>query len=194
MTTKKQIRANQRNAQKSTGPRTAEGTKVSSRNAKTHGLFAKDVVAACEDQEMFDALLEALTKEHQPETFTETLIVERIALAFWRERRLARAEKQLMDSTRRAQLTNDQGDWMGSDFAERHTLVDQDLAREGLLTIQDQLLIGRYQTMISNQLRQALKDLREERTWREKTIDAAPRMAVKLQQSGHSGSAVVVGD
>ena len=42
-----------------------------------------------------------------------------------------------------------------------------------MLTIQDQLLIGRYQTMISNQIRLALKDLREEKSLREKTIDGA---------------------
>jgi len=38
MATKKQIMANQANAQKSIGPKTAEGRKVASRNAATHPL------------------------------------------------------------------------------------------------------------------------------------------------------------
>ncbi len=40
MSTPQQIQANQANAKKSTGPRTAEGKAASSRNAFTHGLSA----------------------------------------------------------------------------------------------------------------------------------------------------------
>ena len=40
MASKKQIKANQENAQKSTGPKTAEGKKKSSQNSLTHGLTA----------------------------------------------------------------------------------------------------------------------------------------------------------
>jgi hypothetical protein len=178
MATKKQIMANRANAQKSTGPKTAEGRQVTSRNAATHGLFARDVVAAGEDRKLFDSLLEALIEEHQPGTITEALIVERIALAFWREKRLARAEKLLMDSTRKAQRLKEEAGLGGSAYSSRHVLIDNDLAGAGLLAIQDQLLIGRYQTMISNQIRQALKDLRDERSLREKTIDAAPYVQI----------------
>jgi hypothetical protein len=44
MATEAQIKANQQNAQKSTGPRTAEGKAAVSRNAVKHGLFASDPV------------------------------------------------------------------------------------------------------------------------------------------------------
>ena len=50
---------------------------------------------------------------------------------------------------------------MGYEHEARSQLVGNALADAGMLTIQDQLLIGRYQTMISNQIRQAMKDLRE---------------------------------
>jgi hypothetical protein len=179
MATKKQIVANQANAQKSTGPKTAEGRQVASRNAATHGLFAKDVVAAGEDQQLFDTLLEALAEEHQPATVTEALIVERIALAFWREKRLARAEKIMMESTRKAQRLQEEAGLGGSAYSSRRVLINNDMAGAGLRAIQDQLLIGRYQTMISNQVRQALKDLRDERSLREKTIDAAPYLQIR---------------
>jgi hypothetical protein len=39
MATEAQIRANQENAQKSTGPSSIEGKKKSSMNAVTHGIF-----------------------------------------------------------------------------------------------------------------------------------------------------------
>ena len=41
----KQIAANRRNAGKSTGPKTRRGKKASSRNAITHGLYARDTIA-----------------------------------------------------------------------------------------------------------------------------------------------------
>ncbi len=40
MSTKAQTKANQKNAQKSTGPKTVEGKAVVSQNAVKHGLFA----------------------------------------------------------------------------------------------------------------------------------------------------------
>jgi hypothetical protein len=44
MTTQKQIKANRKNAQKSTGPRTGEGKASVSKNAVKHGLFAESVI------------------------------------------------------------------------------------------------------------------------------------------------------
>jgi protein subunit release factor B len=44
MSTKAQTKANQQNAQKSTGPKTAEGKAVVSQNAVKHGLFAAEAV------------------------------------------------------------------------------------------------------------------------------------------------------
>jgi hypothetical protein len=178
MATKKQIMANRANAQKSTGPKTAEGREVASRNAARHGLFAKDVVAAGEDRKLFDTLLGALIEEHQPGTMTEALIVERIALAFWREKRLARADKIMMESSKAAASVKLFDFGIGPSQEPRETVVGNALAENGLLAIQDQLLIGRYQTMFSNQVRQALKDLRDERSLREKTIDAAPYVQI----------------
>jgi hypothetical protein len=178
MATKKQIMANRTNAQKSTGPQSPGGKTNSSRNATKHGLFANDVVAAGEAPELYDALLEALMDEHQPTTATESLLVERIALAFWREKRLALAEKKMMESSSRVQKFLNPDGKLGQQYFPREVLLDNAMAEAGMLTIEDQLLIGRYQTMISNQIRQAMSDLREERAWREKTIDAAPYVQI----------------
>jgi hypothetical protein len=53
MATKAQIRANRRNAQKSTGPRTPQGKAVVSQNAIKHGLFARQDVISSESQADF---------------------------------------------------------------------------------------------------------------------------------------------
>lgn len=170
MATKKQITANRSNAQKSTEPKTAEGRQVASHNAETHGLFAKDVVAAAEDRKLFDTLLEALIEEHQPGTFTQTLIIERLAVSFWREKRHAAAERHMIEkewADQKEQVARWQPIFGNSG--------DRDLSSSlGALGIQRQLLIGRYQALINNQIRQALKHLRDERSLREKTIEAAP--------------------
>ena len=44
MATEKQINANRQNAQKSTGPKTAEGKAAVSQNAVKHGLFAQSLI------------------------------------------------------------------------------------------------------------------------------------------------------
>lgn len=56
MTSKKQFAANKKNAQKSTGPKTTEGKKMSSKNAGKHLVFANEVVAEGEDPTLFAQL------------------------------------------------------------------------------------------------------------------------------------------
>ena len=55
MSTKAQINANQQNAQKSTGPRTAHGKAVVSQNAVKHGLFAAEAVINGKNQADYEA-------------------------------------------------------------------------------------------------------------------------------------------
>ena len=56
MTSLKQIEANRRNAQNSTGPRTEAGKQRSSRNAVRHGLTAETVIGPLEDAEDYQRL------------------------------------------------------------------------------------------------------------------------------------------
>ena len=51
MASDRQIRANRRNAQKSTGPRTPEGKAKTRYNALRHGIHADQIVLPIEEEE-----------------------------------------------------------------------------------------------------------------------------------------------
>ena len=87
MATKAQIRANRLNAKRSTGPKTAEGKKVSSQNAIRHGLCSRQVVLSLENRVEYDQLLEDLTQNYKPANLQEELQVTKIAESWWRYRR-----------------------------------------------------------------------------------------------------------
>ena len=92
MPTNAQIKANRKNAKKSTGPRTEEGKTRSAKNALKHGLLARDTVMPGEDPADFDSQLSALEADIQPANSLEFELVRQIADAQWRMRRLTRLE------------------------------------------------------------------------------------------------------
>ncbi len=95
MPTPAQILANQANARLSTGPRTPDGKASSARNARTHGLTAREVVVHPEEQPDFDQLLEDLTDELAPEGTLETLTFNNLVHAAWNQRRCRLLEAEL---------------------------------------------------------------------------------------------------
>ncbi len=92
MTTEAQIKANQENAKKSTGPTSIEGKQRSSMNAITHGIFAKIPLLPGENEEQFIILREDLIKTYQPIDTMEMHLVQRIYLGLIRQKRLQEAE------------------------------------------------------------------------------------------------------
>ena len=68
MTSYRQIEANQRNALKSTGPRTEAGKQASRCNAVRHGLTAETVIAALEDAEDYKAFEVAITADYDAQS------------------------------------------------------------------------------------------------------------------------------
>ena len=65
-TSSKRAEANRRNAQKSTGPRTAAGKDRARFNAVKHGMRAKTVILPGEDPDALQARLDAWTNDLQP--------------------------------------------------------------------------------------------------------------------------------
>lgn len=95
MASEKQILANQRNAAKSTGPRTAAGKARSSLNALKTGAFARLLLLPDENEEEFGRLRSALHDEWRPVGPSEVSQVERLLALLWRQRRTYHAEAGL---------------------------------------------------------------------------------------------------
>ena len=92
MATEAQIKANQENAKKSTGPATYEGKQRSSMNAMIHGIFSKIPLLPGENQEQFKLLEDEIIKAYQPTDAMESHLVQRIYLTCIRQIRLREAE------------------------------------------------------------------------------------------------------
>ena len=90
MTSQKQIEANQRNAQKSTGPKTQQGKSIVAQNATTHGFTANTPIIPGEDPTAYGAFKSQLIKELNPQGPTEIMLVERIIDLSWRLKRSGR--------------------------------------------------------------------------------------------------------
>jgi hypothetical protein len=97
MRTPKQIAASRANGARSKGPVTSQGKRNSSRNSIRHGLLAETVVLKEEHTGRFFDLLNELIDEHQPATPTETMLVETIAVASWRQSRIWGMQKENFD-------------------------------------------------------------------------------------------------
>src|SRR5216110_2440149 len=95
MATLKQIEANRRNALLSTGPQTPEGKAAVRLNALRHGLRAKTVVLPGEREDRFQKLCDDLHSEWLPQTRTEEIYVEQMAIAQWKLARTEVAEASL---------------------------------------------------------------------------------------------------
>src|ERR1700682_1955396 len=77
---------------KGTGPRTQQGKDRSKSNAIKHGIFSNVVVLKGEPQIEFNGLLTGLRNDFEPVGMFEELLVDKLAVLFWRNRRLLIAE------------------------------------------------------------------------------------------------------
>jgi hypothetical protein len=92
MTTGAQMQANRLNAQKSTGPRTAEGKERASQNAVRHGLLAREAVIQGEDPGEFELYRARMLEELVPAGQVEAILAERVVGLSWRLRRAERLQ------------------------------------------------------------------------------------------------------
>ena len=96
MATIPQILANRANAKRSSGPRTAHGKQISSRNATTRGsLWSKDPTVGGESREEWLAFQKAVVNSWNPHGAMEMTLAEQIAQIMWRERRIAQCEAMI---------------------------------------------------------------------------------------------------
>ncbi len=94
MVPSKRALANGRNAQKSTGPKTPQGKGISKANARKHGLLAKEIIAANEDNPKvraeFNAVHTAVCEDLSPVGALEEIQVDIIVACYWRLARVMR--------------------------------------------------------------------------------------------------------
>jgi hypothetical protein len=99
----RRLDANRQNALLSTGPRTPEGKRASSRNALRHGLRAlTPVVPGVEREADWLVHRAGLAASLAPEGYLEECLCDRIALQLWRLGRVARYERQMLRSVHEA--------------------------------------------------------------------------------------------
>ena len=80
-------------SRKATGPRTPPGKQRSKLNALKHGLLSKAVLLKDESRAEYESLLNGLRENLQPQGKLETVLVEKLAVLLWRQRRLLQAER-----------------------------------------------------------------------------------------------------
>lgn len=101
-TSTKQITANQQNAQKSTGPKSADGKAIAAQNATRHGILSTRLFLQDEEPETFRQLFDELAVALKPAGTMELLMVEKIACAIWKQRRVIRAESAAIELGRQS--------------------------------------------------------------------------------------------
>jgi hypothetical protein len=85
---------NRTNARHSTGPKTANGKRNSSRNSTKHGFFAKEFLLSDEEKVEFQTLHRTLREQLRPRTALQGIALEEIVCCSWRCKLAARLEAQ----------------------------------------------------------------------------------------------------
>lgn len=93
-----QLNANRLNAQRSTGPRTAEGKAASRFNALKYGIEARSLVLPGEDPAALEALALEYHQQFDPFGPLEDYLVQTVVQADWNRRRYTRVEAQILQA------------------------------------------------------------------------------------------------
>ena len=97
MTTEKQLKANQANSKRSTGPKTAAGKRRVSQNSQRHGILSETaVIRGMESPAKWKRLVAALYADLKPTGFVAEVLVDRIAWGLWRLERVRRWENTII--------------------------------------------------------------------------------------------------
>ncbi len=178
--------ANRRKAQLSTGPRTEEGKRRSRQNALKHGILASALLITAgegaEDPAEFNEFLTGLRRDLAPVGTLEEMMVEKIAVCWWRQKRVLSCEAGLV---RRAFVPNPNHEQLLDRLASQWDLErtpERDAIKDHLrLPSSDDVdRILRYETANNRQLVYAINQLERLQRSRKGELMPAP---VSLQVS-----------
>jgi hypothetical protein len=149
----KKIEANRRNAQLSTGPKTAEGKAKSAQNAIKHGIFAKRFLhgASAEAVAEMEAAIREVRDYYHPVGKLEEMLVEKI----------------VVESARYARVLS----FEGQELSRKHAFFGVGLDR-----------FGRYSTSTNRALSRATEDLTRVQAARRARESAAAVTRVDVEQ------------
>jgi hypothetical protein len=155
----KKLEANRRNARLSTGPRTEVGKNHSRLNALTHGVLSSVLVVSDKELESpaeFAELLRELARDLEPVGKLEEMLVEKIAVCWWRQQRALRFEARRICENSEATVGSRGRDDFSLPF-------DGELIR-----------ILRYETSVHRQLVYAINQLERMQRTRKGEVVPAP--------------------
>lgn len=191
MTTRKQAAANKKNAQKSTGPKTPEGKAISSQNARVHGMCARTSVSTYDQVDEVLEIICRLNAQFLPETYSEELLVERLAENEIRSRRGRRHEAIAYHKLQVPLCLRKHPDLFEKSTEEYYELVSEVPVE---LPIDDTLKMTRYHTANNNEFRRLLDTLEKEQerrrqqiaAWaKEPSIEELMESAVRKREQSH---------
>lgn len=188
MATKRQTKANRRNAQKSTGPKTEAGKAASSRNALCHGLTATHaIVLPDESADAFESLQQEVLADLNPQGALQAALAERIVVLLWRLDRAARLECQTFVH---GQLTAERNRVSSAPFrgSSQHQLKElfchgknADAASQAL----DDIFLTEFKINLDIRERAPWAEVLAERKQNAKVFDCVARHEAMLQRSLH---------
>ena len=157
------------NGAKSRGPVTPQGRAASSRNSLCHGFTAKFLILAHESIEDFESLLSSYIDHFDPQGGVETDLVQAMAAARWRLRRIETIETTLLSNemVRRAEDIDEEFKSMSGD--DSLAWVFQALANEG----HSLDLLIRYEGALNRSYDRAFKHLHTLQSARRRSQPAA---------------------
>jgi hypothetical protein len=117
MSTIRQIEANRRNAQKSTGPTSVTGKAASSMNALKSGIHAKSLVLPSEKLADLDQLIADYYQRHNPATPEARFYLDEVIHCEWLLRRYRTAETQMWDYENESSFSIDRKNPLGKSAA-----------------------------------------------------------------------------
>jgi hypothetical protein len=156
MPTDKQIEASKKNGAKSNGPVTEEGKQNSSKNARRHGLSSNShvVVLSNEDRGLYKEMLQSFYDTFQPANAVEMDLVQQIAAASWRIRRINGMESAMLELEMDRQRDTIANDFEFIDETTRQALAIESAAKSGGMA-----LLHRYDSRARRAYNQALRNL-----------------------------------
>jgi hypothetical protein len=159
--------ASRRNGSRSRGPVTPEGKARSVRNNFRHGMVAKVILVEGESREIFNDFITHLEATFRPESPYEITLVETMAIAKWRQMRLAGMERAAVRHQLRQHDEQENTTPLPADPATRAYIAFSGLSQQ-TRTLE---LMNRYESRCDRQYNKALALLLEAQRRREAKVD-----------------------